>query len=441
MATIYVDSAAAGLNDGTSWTDAYTSIELAEGAAAGDVILIDDGHSETLSTNDIMDFNNGTIANPIIIKSVDKADDSYSRGATIQCRTGFTDWNWEGCFIAKGLNLNATNDIQFAFIQDDHQELLDCQIAWVESNSSHFQIGDNAQDYRWFRMEGGSIDFSGGSADGGMYANCAGDYYFSNVTVTKPSTASTLIDSSVTGGTPGSASRKYNMLFESCDLGDWSVIYESDQNFPNIVLRGCKIAASVTLIGGTREAGQSVTLEYCDDGTITVPPLGLTGFANLFGTASADLSNYRTGGADDGLQANPYSVKLETTASVKESCRTYRVPLGAIWIGADGSPSGATAQNLFTSARRGVNESPVALTTDSSSTWNGSGVGTKQKIDHTLNGGSTLSVYVASGITLNDDDFWIEVAEPDQVGGLVIVHACLAKPSTTVYVDPKIEVT
>jgi hypothetical protein len=67
-------------------------------------------------------------------------------------------------------------------------------------------------------------------------------------------------------------------------------------------------------------------------------------------------------------------------------------------------------------------------------------VGTKQKIDHTMENGSTLTCYVASSATLNDDDFWIEVMEPDQVGGPMAVRFCLAKPSTTVYVDPKLEV-
>jgi len=110
------------------------------------------------------------------------------------------------------------------------------------------------------------------------------------------------------------------------------------------------------------------------------------------------------------------------------------------WIAPNGSISGATAKGIFTTTRCAIGATPTALTTDGTSTWNGSGVGTKQKIDHTLSNGQTLTVYVASGGTLNNDDFWIEVSEPDQVGGPVTVRCFLAKPSTTVYVDPRLEV-
>ena len=44
MTDFYVDSAATGANNGTSWTDAWTSITSAPGGiAAGDRVFVDDG--------------------------------------------------------------------------------------------------------------------------------------------------------------------------------------------------------------------------------------------------------------------------------------------------------------------------------------------------------------------------------------------------------------
>ena len=51
MATYYVDSNATGLNDGSSWTDAWTSIASITAVAAGDTVLVSSAHSETTSVN------------------------------------------------------------------------------------------------------------------------------------------------------------------------------------------------------------------------------------------------------------------------------------------------------------------------------------------------------------------------------------------------------
>jgi hypothetical protein len=86
------------------------------------------------------------------------------------------------------------------------------------------------------------------------------------------------------------------------------------------------------------------------------------------------------------------------------------------WIEVD-SPSeevSPTAQGKFRTTKPEPLATPTALTSDTSSTWNGTGVGTKQKI---------------------------EVAISPTIAGTVTVRCYLAKPSTTVYVDPKISTT
>ena len=47
MATYYVDSNATGLNDGSSWSDEWTSISSTTTISDGDTVLIACDHSET----------------------------------------------------------------------------------------------------------------------------------------------------------------------------------------------------------------------------------------------------------------------------------------------------------------------------------------------------------------------------------------------------------
>jgi hypothetical protein len=140
------------------------------------------------------------------------------------------------------------------------------------------------------------------------------------------------------------------------------------------------------------------------------------------------------------LQANAHSWAAVTNSSALEIYSPLEFPPIAAFVSPDASISGATAKGLRQSTRCAPRATPAALTTDGTSTWNGSGVGTKQKVSVTLSNAQTLTVYVASGVTLNNDDFWIEVSEPDQVGGPVVVRCYLSVPSTTVYVDPLLEV-
>jgi len=230
-----------------------------------------------------------------------------------------------------------------------------------------------------------------------------------------------------------------------CDLSSFPgdlLDPSEDLNGP-LVLKNCNIPSaweSASSASSAMAKFGSYSIYYSANGTVSTVPTGLRFFENYFGTAKTTTSQYRTGGADDGEQINEYSLEMATNSNAVEIYNPLEITLGSRWIAPDASPSGATAQGIVTSTRCDPLATPSALTTDSTSTWNGSGVGTKQKIDHTLNNGDTLTVYVASGTTLNNDDFWIEVSEPDQVGGLVTVKAFLAKPSTTVYVDPKLEI-
>lgn len=84
MATIHVDSNAGGANNGTSWTDAYTTLQAGMTAAtpATDIIWLASDHAE--ATSAIILSSTATQSDPLKIYSVSSADDSFTRAPAAQ---------------------------------------------------------------------------------------------------------------------------------------------------------------------------------------------------------------------------------------------------------------------------------------------------------------------------------------------------------------------
>ena len=158
--------------------------------------------------------------------------------------------------------------------------------------------------------------------------------------------------------------------------------------------------------------------------------------ADFYGETTNETSVYRSSGANNGDA--DYSWKMTSNANTDSYCSLQSaeickwvesgsqtitlhvasaVALGlyqdGFWIEVE-SPSEETSPTGLGKFRT-TKPNPLAITStlaiDSSSSWTGSGVGTKQKID---------------------------VAIAPTISGTVTVRCYLAAPSTTIYVDPKI---
>jgi len=102
----YVDSSASGANDGSSWTDAYTSLySVYSVAAAGDTVRVAYTHTQTMTAN--MFVSRKDVA-PVSLISTDPANDRPRAGATLTVNDtryyGYVTYDYGFTF-----NLSATN--------------------------------------------------------------------------------------------------------------------------------------------------------------------------------------------------------------------------------------------------------------------------------------------------------------------------------------------
>lgn len=423
MATYYVDSNATGLNDGSSWTDAWTSIASAASAAAGDDVLVADNHYQ--SFHPWPKFANGDPNNPIRVISSNKTSGSYSAGATLEELGGGSFCGGSVSFF--GFDFRLQYGIIFegssALPRGDILRFTGCNFSNSRA-ASMFLNFSNYLDTVYFQ----SCNFPFTNAVRFRVVNfChveifADDCVFDNFT--------TFIE------TQGTHQRNPVKRLINCSLPDTDYILSAGSSTEKIELHHCNLKSGFSLFSGTPHS-ENVLVVNSHVGALSNPQVGITKVGSAKGEVATSITAYRSSGANDGTQN--YSWTMVSTSVAKENkvfleaipitkyvesgsqTITVYVAGGAslndddFWIEVD-SPSeevSPTAQGKFRTTKPDPLATPTALTSDTSS-WTGTGVGTKQKV---------------------------EVAISPTIAGTVTVRCYLAKPSTTVYVDPKISTT
>ena len=423
MATYYVDSNATGLNDGSSWTDAWTSIASATVAAAGDDVLVADNHYQSFYP--WPKFANGDPNNPIRVISSNKTSGSYSAGATLEELGGGSFCGGSVSFF--GFDFRLQYGILFegssALPRGDILRFTGCNFSNSRA-ASMFLNFSNYLDTVYFQ----SCNFPFTNAVRFRVVNfChveifADDCVFDNFT--------TFIE------TQGTHQRNPVKRLINCSLPDTDYILSAGSSTEKIELHHCNLKSGFSLFSGTPHS-ENVLVVNSHVGALSNPQVGITKVGSAKGEVATSITAYRSSGANDGTQN--YSWTMVSTSVAKENkvfleaipitkyvesgsqTITVYVAGGAslndddFWIEVD-SPSeevSPTAQGKFRTTKPDPLATPTALTSDTSS-WTGTGVGTKQKV---------------------------EVAISPTIAGTVTVRCYLAKPSTTVYVDPKISTT
>ncbi len=422
-----------------SSTIAYLTLVLAlVNVDAGGIIYIASEHTETSAIDVTFTSTNGTLALPVTIISVDKdASDAYRRMDNDTGKielTGASSFTFGGFDIYVGLYFDSTAEDFNLTIGGSFIKFFDCKIevdrllsaSAGTSNDSKFTFekcdfifdGVNSN----FNFQGGEIRVSGGTI------SCTGTVPTELFSLPSTSRA-TILD-------------VFDLTITGIDAGDSLV--EGGRDTGNIVLfKRCKIPAGIA-------------------GLITAAPIGEAGNFKFHSVSSSDIiyqfqENYYAGqvNEDTGIYldatydgSNGYSAKLVSNANAIEWTRPLRFKLAEIWVAATGKvltvelmTDNVTLQNdefwieveypdSTTKALGNILSTRMADITDAPANLTASGKGAG---DWTGEGGLGTPVYLKTTA-----DF---TGVADEAVGIYTVWACLAKPSTTIYVCPKIDVS
>lgn len=443
MANIYVRSTdGSNADDGSTWALAKATLAGAQATAvAGDTIFFSQAHAETGSANLALTFA-GTLAAPIqIIGGNDAAapPTTLSTAGSLTT-TGGAQIGIHGSVYVYGLQIISSGNIKFNDVDTvgrDAQVFENCLLrcgsnylsgspntdvaeVWLKNCQLRFpSTGNYFQVTAKTRISGGSIETGG-------------------------ATPTTVFRT-------GDSGRGGNLEIEGFDFSNFTagVHFFSGVHLVaagKMVMRNCKLPASWTgdLVNGTITGyGAYVEMHNCDSGD-TNYRFRRQGYA---GRIDSETTIYRTGGASDGT--TPISWRMASNASTVFPAVLLESPeLPAVWNTSVGSSRTATVEI--------VHDGASALT--DGEVW--------LEVQYLSASGFPLSSFVSDRKTLlaagtaqttsaaawvgdtgtgpNGSAVWntlkLECTFTPQEAGYIQARVFLAKPSTTVFVDPKITV-
>lgn len=403
MTTYYVDDSAGGAGTGASWTDAWTSFWSITGLIAGDIVLVASTHNQNSGAASQSLTLTGTTTSKISIISANTADDSPTVGATLTTSSGFYDFNLTFAEVyIYGVTFNPGDDTNMNGGSGGQVEFESCTIDTQGTASSGPLLLCNSNDQTY------------------IFNNCTINTQF-EVGSNRQTRALVHGGSLTTGSDPAiDITNEASFIeFIGVDLSGCT----GDLIDPNTTTPGnyvhfsqCRLNASYNIFTVDPPAGFVAMLDNCSTAAVTTQTLGYE-LHTIQGSTDVSTAKYRTGGGADGEQANPYSIELtcngnygQTRANsiyftfnviVADTATTLTAyvahnAVGAgtagaltdkeLWMDVISPHEGGTAyaNGQFDTTYTKAIESATDLTTDSGSTWNGTGVGTKQKLSVTI---------------------------------------------------------
>jgi len=355
MASYYVRSAATGAANGTSWTDAYTTLVTAlSGKAAGDIFYVAADHAETAASAKTIS-SPGTSTSPCYVYCVDHTGSvppvaadlrttasitttgtfsitlngtSASVGSTYVYGINFNSGTGAGAvalsiggtlavIILESCNLNilstsASSNIALGYASSSSVSVRPNRTELINTNMSFGAVG------QFVNIAGGDVIWKGGAISG--------------------SAPTALFSTSGSGG--------YTRL-EGVDLsnmGAGKTIVEAHAVTRDYTLKNCKLGASVTV------AATSAQYHYPRT-TVQNSDSAGTNYRNerytSCGVQTSETVVVRTGGASDGTTSVAY--KITTSAANKWIMPFDAIPI-AIWNGITASDVTATLEGVWNAA-------------------------------------------------------------------------------------------
>jgi hypothetical protein len=450
MADIYCDmDLTTGANDGTSWTDAYRTLQAAwaSGAtAAGDKVWVKGTQSHSGSNVDLSTDADiwGDRVEIIGCKSATTATPPAASDIIPGLATGDTDRAYDDADVPT-FTITDTSDLTFRGVYYCYG------IKFVTgTGGNNWDDNDGYARHEECEFETSRVGNSGGSGRK-EFINCA-DTHTGSGGQTWSSSAGGLWQGCVltnSAGVTNMFSDPRNLCqFEGCDLSDAAHVLLSATSLSGgkITLRNCTLHASFVFQSGSF-AGHVVIESFGSDsssGKTSGSSVQAYDYVSNEGDVVEETTAVRTGGADDGADGGFSYALTPNINETAEPADWLTSPEMMVWVAGDGTsktltcyiansgaadynnddvwlealyPSEAgTAQHDYESNRMVIKGTPTAVTDDASSTW-GTGGNNPQKLELTI--------------------------APDYEG---IVYARVkfakrfASSPETLYVDPRLEV-
>lgn len=442
MAVIYLRSTdGSDADNGSTWALAKATLAAALTAAgAGGTVYVSDNHAESAAAAKTL-TSPGTAASPVRVICVDDSGNPEPPTARATTASVTTTGNngitfagfayYYGITFSAGTGNSAAATIAFQSNSPWAHFFDTCSLQCPATNAaSKFLFGNTSTTVDDNLCVLHNTTFKFGATGQFILVRCPVRWQFSSGLAAGGSTPAVLFQ------TPAASAPYALMDLIGVDLSELTgTLVTVGQCFDIYRFRDCKLGSGVTFSTGTYGGPGATEIEVinCDSGDTSYR----YHFENYMGTITSETTIVRMGGASDGTTA--FSRKMVSTANTKFytplraralefwntklSSQTVSIPIltdnvtlkdDECWaeveyLGTSGFPLGSLASDQVADPIFGTAANQA---TDSSSSWaSAPGTPVQQTLDVTFT--------------------------PAEVG-LIRVWVCLAKPTTTLYFDPKV---
>ncbi len=436
MAFIFCNDDGSNTAPHETWAKAATTFLVAvDAASAGDDIIIGADHTETPGSTPTYTFP-GTVGSPNRVISSTVGSDSdivYNKADNIQVSVtaGGTNFIIQGSVYFYGFSLKLKRDL---ILQSSASICVfdDC-VMQLDDAQSNILIGVSAgQNSVIFKNT--DVNFSVGGAGVGFVLSGPSKFWWRggvlSWTGTQPTALFNSLDKDCLVFMSGvDLSACTSALFDVSDAAD--IMSE---------MHHCVLNSGVSLTTGIiNSVGTRILMSGCDDSTGN--DLYRLEYVDFWGSTVHDDDIFRTtGGASDGT--TPISWKMVSTANASEFTEPTKSPWIYAWVDGTGSKT-FTVQCLWDSVTD-IQDDEIWLEIEflEASADPDSAFADDRMADISATpADQTTNATPWTETLTNDNEFELAVTVTVNRVGPVIARVCLAKPSTTVYVDPLLVIT